>query len=48
MVHDEEETARSGDIVELAATRPLSKHKRWRLVSIVHRSEFVDEEGGQR
>lgn len=34
-VHDEENTSREGDLVEIAGTRPLSKLKRWRLVRIV-------------
>jgi small subunit ribosomal protein S17 len=33
--HDEENKASIGDKVEIAETRPLSKIKRWRLVSIV-------------
>ncbi len=33
--HDEGELAGQGDMVEIAATRPLSKLKRWRLVRIV-------------
>jgi small subunit ribosomal protein S17 len=33
--HDEREEAGVGDIVEIAATRPLSRLKRWRLVRIV-------------
>jgi small subunit ribosomal protein S17 len=33
--HDEGELAGVGDMVEIAATRPLSKLKRWRLVRIV-------------
>lgn len=33
--HDEGELAGVGDLVEIAATRPLSKLKRWRLVRIV-------------
>ena len=33
--HDENDEAVCGDIVELASTRPISKSKRWRLVSIV-------------
>ena len=36
--HDEENEAREGDRVEIAETRPLSKMKRWRLVSIVQRA----------
>jgi small subunit ribosomal protein S17 len=33
--HDEDSTAQAGDVVEIMATRPLSKLKRWRLVRIV-------------
>lgn len=42
-VHDENNEAHAGDIVEIAETRPLSKSKRWRLLRIVtpapHRGE---------
>jgi small subunit ribosomal protein S17 len=34
-VHDEGDQARVGDQVEIMETRPLSKTKRWRLVSIL-------------
>ena len=34
-VHDEKNEAKIGDRVEIAETRPLSKLKRWRLVSIL-------------
>ena len=37
-VHDENNEARAGDVVEIMETRPLSKLKRWRLVSIVQRA----------
>ena len=40
MVHDEKETGQIGDIVEIVATRPLSKRKRWRLGSVVSSSAF--------
>jgi small subunit ribosomal protein S17 len=33
--HDELGTAKLGDLVEVAQTRPLSKLKRWRLVRVV-------------
>ncbi len=33
--HDEGEQARLGDLVEITATRPISRLKRWRLVSVV-------------
>jgi small subunit ribosomal protein S17 len=33
--HDERNEARTGDVVEIMETRPLSRLKRWRLVRIV-------------
>ena len=36
--HDEENTAKNGDLVPIAETRPLSKDRRWRLVEIVERA----------
>jgi small subunit ribosomal protein S17 len=33
--HDEQNTAKAGDIVRIVETRPLSKSKHWRLVEIV-------------
>ena len=33
--HDEQQTARVGDVVRIEETRPLSKLKRWRIVRIV-------------
>ena len=37
-VHDENEDAREGDIVEVMQTRPLSKTKHWRLVRVLRRA----------
>lgn len=34
-VHDETNSSREGDQVEITSTRPLSKLKRWRVVRIV-------------
>ena len=34
-VHDEKNESKVGDTVEIMETRPLSKLKRWRLVSIM-------------
>jgi len=36
--HDEKRTAKTGDRVELAETRPLSKSKRWRLVAVLEKA----------
>ncbi len=37
--HDEKNEANVGDRVRIQETRPLSKSKRWRLVSVVDRNE---------
>ncbi len=37
--HDEDNIANMGDRVKIAETRPLSKNKRWRLVSILEAAE---------
>ena len=37
--HDEENTCNVGDKVEVMETRPLSKTKRWRLVSIIEKAK---------
>ena len=34
-VHDEGNQCKIGDVIRVAETRPLSKHKRWRLVDVV-------------
>jgi len=39
MVHDEKNEAGIGDTVKIMETRPLSKNKRWRLVSIVEKAK---------
>ncbi len=40
LAHDEEGTAKLGDNVEIASTRPLSKRKRWRLLRVISRSQL--------
>ena len=37
MAHDEQNSARMGDTVEIIQSRPLSKFKRWRMTRIVER-----------
>jgi len=37
--HDEKNDAKTGDIVRISETRPLSKTKRWRLVEVVERAK---------
>src|SRR5580704_15300581 len=38
--HDEQSSARLGDVVRIRETRPLSKLKRWNLEEIVRRSSL--------
>jgi small subunit ribosomal protein S17 len=42
--HDENNTARVGDVVRLEETRPLSKLKRWRLKEVVRKAALVGPE----
>ena len=39
--HDEESTARMGDVVRIVECRPLSRLKRWRLAEVVRRAAQV-------
>jgi small subunit ribosomal protein S17 len=39
MAHDEENSCREGDLVELQSTRPLSRLKRWKVSRILKRAE---------
>lgn len=41
--HDENNECNIGDTVEIIESRPLSKLKRWRVLRIVERSVFGDE-----
>lgn len=40
--HDEERTAHVGDEVEIRECRPLSKIKRWRLLTVISRASTTD------
>jgi small subunit ribosomal protein S17 len=44
MAHDDRQCG-LGDVVRLVETRPLSKRKRWRVVSIVERATAADKPG---
>ena len=39
MAHDEKNDAHIGDTVRIVECRPLSRHKRWRLVEIIERAK---------
>lgn len=37
--HDEQNACQVGDRVKLIETRPISKHKHWRVVQIIERAQ---------
>lgn len=39
MAHDEKNECQEGDLVRIMETRPLSKHKSWRLVEIIEKAK---------
>lgn len=39
MAHDENNEGGLGDLVEISETRPVSKEKRWRLVSVIEKAD---------
>ena len=41
VAHDEDNTAKAGDIVEIVETRPLSRRKRWALKRVVRQAAQV-------
>ena len=41
-VHDEQEQSSMGDTVEIIECRPMSKLKRWNLVSVVSKANLID------
>ncbi len=45
--HDEENTARVGDMVRIRETRPLSKLKRWQLQEILRRSALAQVQAAE-
>jgi len=42
--HDEQNAARTGDVVRIVETRPMSKLKRWRLAEVIQRAAIVPGE----
>jgi small subunit ribosomal protein S17 len=44
-VHDEHNTAKVGDVVEIVESRPMSKTKRWRLLSTLSRAVESEAHG---
>ena len=46
--HDEQNSARVGDVVRIRETRPLSKLKRWNLEEIVRRSALAQVQEAEK
>ena len=44
MAHDENNQCQVGDVVKIMETRPLSRHKRWRVVEIVEKAKKLGGE----
>ena len=42
--HDEQTSARVGDVVRIVESRPLSKMKRWTLADVIRRAALVGVE----
>ncbi len=40
--HDENNQCRMGDVVKITETRPLSRHKRWRVAEIITKGEVAE------
>ena len=40
--HDEKNECRIGDVVSIVETRPLSRHKRWRVAEIITKGEVAE------
>lgn len=36
--HDEKSECQTGDLVQIIECRPLSRHKRWRLLSVIKKA----------
>lgn len=44
MCHDENQQCVVGDLVEIMETRPISKNKRWRVVSVIGKGKVSQRE----
>ena len=41
MAHDQENTGKVGDVVRIMECRPMSRHKKWRLLEVVSKAEAI-------
>ena len=44
MAHDENNQCQVGDVVKIMETRPLSRHKRWRVIEIIEKAKKLGGE----
>ncbi len=42
LAHDEQNTCRVGDLVQIVEVRPLSRRKRWKVSQVVSKTESID------
>jgi len=47
MAHDEINECRPGDRIQIEETRPLSRHKRWKVAQIIERAPVLGAETGE-
>ncbi|AER66390.1 30S ribosomal protein S17 [Thermovirga lienii DSM 17291] len=47
MAHDEDFNCKVGDKVRIEETRPLSRHKRWKVVEVIERAPILGTEVGK-
>ncbi len=40
--HDEKNECRIGDVVRIVETRPLSRHKHWRVAEVLTKEEVIE------
>ena len=40
--HDEKNECQIGDVVRIVETRPISRHKRWRVAEIITKGEVAE------
>lgn len=43
LAHDEQDKCNVGDVVQVIESRPLSRHKRWRVQSIISAAQTADD-----
>ena len=48
MAHDETNECRPGDRIQIEETRPLSRHKRWKVSQIIERAPVLGAEARER